>query len=78
MRILNLTDMKVKIRHIEYADSVNFSECKDENALNILIGFIKRSGGVYHHSEGACPFHSYQIVCGEDESFVEIIIGEES
>jgi hypothetical protein len=70
--------VKVKIRHFEEADSVDFCEIRSpfESALKDLILFIKQSGGVYNEGDHE-DFHSYQLVLEHGEAFVEILIGEE-
>jgi hypothetical protein len=67
--------MKVKIRHIEAAESVPFGEAKNECELQEMIRFIGRSGGVYMTGEDTFPFHSYQLVLDEGEFFAELLIG---
>ena len=78
--------MKVKIRHIEAAESVPFGEAKNEDELQDMIRFIGRSGGVYVTvdtqqwqltGEDTFPFHSYQLVLDEGEFFAELLIGVE-
>lgn len=67
--------MKVKIRHIEAAESVPFGEAKNEDELQEMIRFIGRSGGVCMPGEDTFPFHSYQLVLDEGEFFAELLVG---
>lgn len=66
--------MKVKLRHIDEAESLDFTEVHFTE-LPALIDFIERAGGVY--MDGATqPFHSYQLAV-EGEAYAEILIGKE-
>lgn len=67
--------MKVKIRHYEEAKSVNFCDI-DYKELDLLINFVKQSGGVYFNGNQE-PFNSYQLVMDDGEAYIEILVGEE-
>ncbi|MDD5693572.1 MAG: hypothetical protein PHU86_03825 [Patescibacteria group bacterium] len=72
--------MTVKVRHLNEttAEARTFASVNNETELMDLIGFVKRSGGIYMSEEGSTdPFHSYQLVMDEKEVFAEIIIGKE-
>lgn len=64
--------MQVKLRHIDGAKAVPFTNCRHDE-LNDVIALVKQSGGVW--VDDTLPFHSYQLVMDETESWAEIIIG---
>ena len=63
--------MKVKIKHIEQAESVPVGEVATGIELEELIMFIKNSGGVYYEGEYQTDI-SYQFVLDDKEFYVEI------
>lgn len=68
--------MKVKLRHIDDADAVDFCEVGNPAEIEGVIAFIQRSGGVYCNGIDQ-PFHSYQLVLDSCEAYAEILIGED-
>lgn len=67
--------MKVKIRHIDDGNAIDFTECRYDE-LDGVIDFIKKSGGVYCKGNTE-PFYSYQLCLDDNEAYAEIIIGNE-
>lgn len=68
--------MKVKIRHIEDANAVDFTECKF-NELPNVVDLVIQLGGFCIEGD-MHPFNSYQLVYNENaEAFAEIIIGSD-
>ncbi len=67
--------MKVKIRHVDEAKPVPLCEI-DHKELDLLINFIKQSGGFYFEGNQE-PFNCYQLVMDDGEAYIEILIGED-
>lgn len=68
--------MKIKIRHIDDAQAVDFCTVAGPQELDSVMAFVNASGGVYDDSRGdTVPFHSYQLVLRDGEAYAEIVIG---
>ena len=65
--------MKVKIRHIEEIKPVLLEDISYKD-LDLLINFIKQSGGFYYNGDQE-PFNYYRLVMDDGEAYIEILVG---
>jgi hypothetical protein len=66
--------MNVRVRHLEEAESVFFTEIEFDQ-LDQLIVFVKNSGGFLFEGN-LYEFGSYQLVIDGGESYAELLLGK--